>query len=153
MHEFFSFNFPWREYLFCTSSPPHPISLLLVLSPVSVKRGLTISVSWNTGMRFRKLRGAVSTKPDIFETAFFFRPHETSESAHRNRNHIFLKPLSGVVWGPASTRIRETKYAILNCPHSVHRAWQLLIFCQLNAKGKNQRNVLSDSTLREYTWF
>ena len=39
--------------------------------------------------------------PDIFQTAKFmflcesaFRPHETSESAHRNG--IFLKPLSRV---------------------------------------------------------
>ena len=31
MHEFFSFNFPLREYFFCTSpAPPSPISFLMV---------------------------------------------------------------------------------------------------------------------------
>ena len=41
--------------------------------------------------------GPVYTNPDTFQSADFFyesvfRPHETSESAHRNR--IFLKPLA-----------------------------------------------------------
>ena len=26
MHEFFSFNFPFREYFFCTSPAPHKFS-------------------------------------------------------------------------------------------------------------------------------
>ena len=30
MHEFFSFNFPLREYYFCTSHPPPPINFLMV---------------------------------------------------------------------------------------------------------------------------
>ena len=30
MHEFFSFNFPLREYFFCTSPAPPPISFLMV---------------------------------------------------------------------------------------------------------------------------
>ena len=48
----------------------------------------------------------VHKNPDVFEIAYFFlhqstfRPHETSESAHRN--HFFLRPLSTVV-GPVHT--------------------------------------------------
>ena len=30
MHEFFSFHFPLREYVFCTSYPPPPIKFLMV---------------------------------------------------------------------------------------------------------------------------
>ena len=30
MHEFFSFHFPLREYVFCTSYPPPPISFLMI---------------------------------------------------------------------------------------------------------------------------
>ena len=56
----------------------------------------------------------VHKNPDVFEIAYFFflhqstfRPHETSESAHRN--HFFLKPLSTVV-GPVHTNTGKYKH-------------------------------------------
>ena len=43
MHEFFSFNFPLHEYVFCTSpAPPPPISFLMV-------RPLVVSASQDAG--------------------------------------------------------------------------------------------------------
>ena len=38
VQEFFSFNFPLREYFFCTSPPPPPISFLMVRSLKTLSR-------------------------------------------------------------------------------------------------------------------
>ena len=54
------------------------------------------------------ISGLVHTNPDIFETAWLlhesaFRPHETNESAHRNR--IFSKWFPRVIAGPVHTNL------------------------------------------------
>ena len=103
---------------------------------VSVQRGLKISVSWNTEMQFRRLRPRQHETGYFWNGVYFFRPHETSKSAHRNRNRVFLKPLSRMVWGPASTRIRETKYAILKLSAFGTQGLTVTYFLPIKCAGK-----------------
>ena len=67
----------------------------------------------------RSLESKFFFKPYTFVDESTFCPHETSESAHRNR--ILLKPFFRVPFSPKwfnvwSTRIQITKYAVSKMP-------------------------------------
>ena len=67
VHEFFSFNFPLREYFFCTS--PHQITFIITIIIIIIINDPSFTSLRENG--FRNIVSAVSSRR-IFQRIFFF---------------------------------------------------------------------------------